>query len=394
MEEDVKSADTTGSLSGQPPPRVRETRKKAPESTNSIRQSRRRTRAIAEPEEPRKSNGPEGANSAKVGDAHARLIPDHIRKRFVQRGHAYHFPDGAHAFTDLGARLVTPSENAEVVKSLIGIAEARGWKEITVSGSERFRRQAWAAASELRLTVRGYTPTEFDVARESRKADRDALAVEGAAEPSAPYESRPKGARVASGSDRSTSLITGRLIDHGVATYRHDPREPLSYFVKVQTPEGEREIWGIDLKRALKESLTQPKIGDSVGLRALRREAVTVREGEKPLAAHRNRWIVEGRQFFENRAAAASILRDPTIDPKQAARQHPELIGTYLQMHAAQIAARQFKNSDDQAMFVSRVRAALADRVASGEALPVVRIKEKSAVRAPDPARTEEAPTR
>ena len=49
-----------------------------------------------------------------------RLIPDHIRKRFVQVGHRYYFPDGAHAFTDRGTRLVTPSENTEVVKSLIG----------------------------------------------------------------------------------------------------------------------------------------------------------------------------------------------------------------------------------------------------------------------------------
>jgi putative DNA primase/helicase len=289
--------------------------------------------------------------------------------------------------------LVTPSENAEVIKSLIGIAEARGWKHITVSGTERFRRQAWGAARELGLEVRGYAPTEFELAQQNRKAAAPAPAA-GAAEQAADHESKSPRERESTRNDRSKSLITGRLIDHGVATYRHDAREPLSYFVKVETPDGEREIWGIDLKRALKESLTQPKIGDLVGLRALRREAVTVRDGEKPLVAHRNRWIVERQEFFDERAAAAKTLRDPTVDPKHAARQHPELIGTYLQMHAAQIAARQFSNPQDQEMFVSRVRSALAERVASGEALPSVQLKEKTATRVPEPARAEEAPTR
>ncbi len=102
------------------------------------------------------------------------MIPDHIRKRFVQVGHRYHFPDGAHAFTDRGARLVTPSENTEVVKSLIAIADARGWKEITVTGTERFRKEAWAAGSALGLKVRGYTPTEFERAHLARKLAREA----------------------------------------------------------------------------------------------------------------------------------------------------------------------------------------------------------------------------
>ncbi len=206
--------------------------------------------------------------------------------------------------------------------------------------------------------------------------------------------------------DRPKGPITGRLIDHGVAAYRHDPHEPISYFVKIETPEGEREIWGVDLKRALKESLTQPKIGDEIALRAVRRDTVTVQEterdpegkvvGQKPLDTHRNRWIVEKQEFFAERAAAARTLRDPSIDPKQAARRHPELVGTYLQMHAAQIAARQLRDPEDREKFVSHVRTALADAVARGEPLPPVRLKEKAAAPTPAPGaiRREEAPAR
>jgi hypothetical protein len=375
------------------------------EANNLIRPSRRRVRGATKPADP-ESGAPKSTREREPGSSGTleRLIPGHIRKRFVQVGHRYYFSDGAHAFTDRGARLVTPSENMEVVKSLIAIAEARGWKDITVSGSERFRKEAWGAASALGLKVRGYTPTEFERALFARKLAREAAATSGSVDRSE-YGGTSRGADRDEGvRDRPTGPITGRLVDHGVAAYRNDPREPISYFVKIEHSGGERKIWGIDLKRALSESLTQPKIGDEIELRAVRRETVTVQEreldsegkvvGQKPLEAHRNRWIVEKQPFFAERAAAARTLRDPSIDPKQAARRHPELVGTYLQMHAAQIAARRFRDPEDQEKFVSHVRTALADAVARGEPLPPVRLKEKTAVRVPEASRGEEAPTR
>ena len=386
-------------------PRRQDLGTQSPESTNSIRPSRQRARASTKAADSPGSAAPKSTpNDAGASGTSERLIPDHIRKRFVQVGHRYYFSDGAHAFTDRGARLITPSENMEVVKSLIAIAEARGWKDITVSGSERFRKEAWGAASALGLKVRGYTPTEFERALFARKASREAAATPQPANESG-YAGANRGSdRDLGVRDRPKGPITGRLIDHGVAAYRHDPQEPLSYFVKIETSDGEREIWGIDLKRALKESLTQPKIGDEIGLRAVRRDTVTVQERErdsegkvvsqKPLEAHRNRWIVERQGFFAERAAAARTLRDPSVDPKQGARRHPELVGTYLQMHAAQIAARQFRDPQDQERFVSHVRIALADAVARGEPLPPVRLKEKAATRVPEANRGGEAPTR
>jgi hypothetical protein len=382
-----------------------------PESQNSIRPSRRRTQAAANPGKAPESTANQAARDrarepASSSGTSERLIPDHIRKRFVQVGHRYHFPDGAHAFTDRGARLVTPSENAEVVKSLIAIADARGWKEITVSGTERFRKEAWAAATGLGLRVRGYSPTEFERAHLARKMARDAAAPSGVVEPAAQPLTRPPTENRRGDRDRPKGPIAGRLIDHGVAAYRHDAREPMSYFIKIDTPDGEREIWGVDLKRALKESLTQPKIGDDIALRAVRRDTVTVREakrdskgnvvGDRPLDTHRNRWIVEKSEFFAERAAAARTLRDPSVDPKQAARRHPELVGTYLQMHAAELAARQFRDPQDRERFVSHVRGALADAVARGEPLPPVRLKEKVAIPVPTPDASprEQAPAR
>jgi hypothetical protein len=388
-------------------PGSRNTRADAPEGGNSIRWSRRRVRKATQPEASLESGAPKRARDrarepGSSSSGRERLIPDDIRKRFVQVGDRYYFADGAHAFTDRGTRLVTSSENTEVVKSLIGVAAARGWEEVTVTGTERFRKEAWAAASAVGLKVRGYTPTEFERAQVARGLAREAARTSG---------NREEPARTGAGGagdarDRPKGLITGRLIDHGVASYRHDSREAISYFVKVETPEGEREVWGVDLKRAIQESLTRPQIGDEVGLRAVRRDSVTVQEprrdpegkviGQKPLDTHRNRWIVEKREFFEERAAAARMLRDPDIDPKRGARRHPELVGTYLQMHAAEMAARQFRDPEDRQKFVSRVRAALADAVARGEPLAPVRLREKAAAATPNPGAIarEEAPAR
>ncbi|MGH8144214.1 MAG: hypothetical protein ACREU2_17080, partial [Steroidobacteraceae bacterium] len=191
---------------------------------------------------------------------------------------------------------------------------------------------------------------------------------------------------------RQGGLLAGKLIDHGRATYRHDPREPMSYFVKIETARGDRTIWGVDLERAMKESLSRPKVGDEVGLRAVRQEAVKVRAherdtagkivAEKDLETHRNRWIVEKRGYFETRAEAARTLRDHAVDPKQEVKRHPELVGTYLQVHAAELAAKQFRDREDQERFVTQVRSALADAVARGEPLAPVRLRESAPERA------------
>ncbi len=142
----------------------------------------------------------------------------------------------------------------------------------------------------------------------------------------------------------------------------------------------------------MKESLTRPQVEEEVGLRAVRQEAVRVRaherdtEGkilaEKDLNTHRNRWIVEKRAFFEARAEAARTLLDTAVDPKRAVKRHPELVGTYLQVHAAELAAKKFRDREDQQRFVAQVRSALADAVARGEPLPPVRLRESAPERA------------
>jgi hypothetical protein len=110
--------------------------------------------------------------------------------------------------------------------------------------------------------------------------------------------------------------------------------------------------------------------------------------GEKSLDTHRNRWLVEKQEFFDDRARAAQILLNPSVTPKQGVKDHPELVGTYLQVKAAELAAKNIKHPEDRKRFVDTVRGALANSVATGEPLPKVQLKGKAlprrAPRSPD----------
>jgi hypothetical protein len=110
--------------------------------------------------------------------------------------------------------------------------------------------------------------------------------------------------------------------------------------------------------------------------------------GEREIETHRNAWIVEKRDFFRERAQASRVLRDPSVDRHAAVKQHPELLGTYLQLHAAELAAKTLRDPEDQRRFVASVRTALADSVARGEPLATVPLKETTAQRREPRARS------
>src|SRR6185312_3932328 len=197
-------------------------------------------------------------------------IPQQVRDRFTERANRFYFPDGELAFTDRGRRLVTPSENTEVVHSLIQIAEARHWQRITLRGTERFRQEATQQAQLAGLQVRGAPRAQ----RPDREAT-DSISSQplGVAEPQAPPRNRSR-------------RIDGTLLAYGRDNYQFEPRAQMSYFVRLQTSDGQRVIWGKDFERAFNESLTHPRVGDPVSLLPIGREPVTVhppqRDGKRP----------------------------------------------------------------------------------------------------------------
>ncbi len=326
---------------------------------------------------------------ADQADTDPWTVPQSVRDRFVQDGHRFYFPDGNPAFRDLGHRLTTPSENTQVVYSLIEIARARGWTEITVSGTERFRQEAWRQARLAGLAVRGYRPTDPEQVALIRQMAtqlargpgerQDAVSAEvPVAEPRAPAGAPP---RSAAPKDR----IAGRLLDNGRDAYRHDPNEEMSYYVRIATRDGQREIWGKDLERAMTKSVTQPQLGDEVVLQKTGRDTVTVMRadrdavgqvvGQKEVDTHRNRWVIEKTAFFEERARAAQVVRDAAIDARTAVRDHPELVGTYVNLRAGELAAQRLRHPEDRRRFMALLRAALADDIERGEPMQPLRLR-------------------
>jgi conjugative element/phage-associated large polyvalent protein len=344
---------------------------------------------------------PEATAAVPPKEPRSRAMPDEIRERFIGIGANYYFPDGVTAFTDHGTKLSTRSENTEVIRSLVAIAQAREWGEIKVTGTERFRKEAWFAARIAGLDVRGYSPTEFEQERVVRAIARreggreDGTAVQEPNGAAPERDGRPAGQRSARAPEEQ-GPISGRLVDHGRANYKHNPKEPMSYYVRIETPRGDREIWGVDLERAFRESLSRPTIGDEVTARSDGRDPVTVKTAEGEVATHRNRWIVERSDFLAERSAAADTFRDAAIKASDGVKAHPELQGSYLQLQAAKLGAeRDIRDPEDRERFVSRARAAIAAAIERGEPLEPVRLRERP--RTPDPEKSqtpEQTPTR
>lgn len=61
---------------------------------------------------------------------------------------------------------------------------------------------------------------------------------------------------------------------------------------------------------------------------------------------------------------------------------HPELVGSYLSLHAAELVASRMRDPEDRRKFVELVRSALADSIARGEPLQPVRLRDRPSERA------------
>lgn len=106
----------------------------------------------------------------------------------------------------------------------------------------------------------------------------------------------------------------GRLVDHGVAPYEHNPQSRDSYFVTLENDKGDqRTVWGVDLKRAMRDA--SPEIGDRIGLQHEGATPVTLPDGTK---AERNAWrVIKGDELAYQKLAgrlSRSGAKETTLD--------------------------------------------------------------------------------
>ncbi|HCP6441124.1 TPA: hypothetical protein OE609_003752 [Escherichia coli] len=333
------------------------------------------------------------------------VVPDRVAKSYIEVEGKYYFqnrPDSL-AFVDKGAKLQTKLSNSQVAGSMIDIAEARGWTEIQVKGTEDFRREAWLQATARGLTAHGYKPKEEDLARLKKVAgERNINEVEarevadnvktspsapsgttsqnqseaptsktGTTESSSTAQGKNEGAKVEA--EEKVNKLAGKLVEHGAAPYEHKKDNKDNYYVTLENADGKQSTtWGVDLQRAMAESEAQP--GDHVELENLGRKAVTVEKDVKDetgkvvkketINTFRNSWQVK-----------ADAIRDQERPAREIVKEHPDLVNEITAVKLAEKVS-QSMNADDKERFMSRVRDKLADKVASGEKGPELKIKE------------------
>ncbi len=270
---------------------------------------------------------------------------DSLRKRFIEAGEQFYFrtvpgEPAKLAFTVHGKRLVTEHDDPSVIHGMILRAQAKGWTTIRVNGSTEFKTEAWVQATIAGLEVEGYIPRGIDLARAEDRRDQRPILGKTAQQPVAPeaLHDRAKDDQIrtpektlsdnqqvavstleailkargdsptmiaaaieeAKARLQGERVVVGTVVDHGIDHYEHDAQKDKSYFVRVATDRGEREIWGVDLRRACEQGKVQR--GDAVALVQQAQESVTVTVpvrdrsgtsiGAASQPAHRNRWDV------------------------------------------------------------------------------------------------------
>lgn len=349
-------------------------------------------------------------------------VPDSVRDRFLPIRDKWYFENGDLAFQDHGTKLTTKSENHEIIRSFVAIAKTRGWEEISVvDGTKEFRRAIWHEASLQNIPVRGYTPTEIDEARLvqalARRREAERQPQRSASEAPETVADRPAAARPvqrghreerpgsASNDPKPKRVLYGELRSHGAAPYNFDEKEDMSYYVKVKPDRGpEVTLWGKDLERALRDSKSQPTIGQPIGISHAGREPVAVPKKEKDgkgnvlreytLKTHRNEWVIESEDFFRERAHLAELVRDSSVDAKRAVALNPALAGTYAALRGAELhAERTWKNDPhEQKRFVDAIRRAMVRDIKRGDPLYAPSIKDRDPGQERSTARSRRTP--
>jgi hypothetical protein len=119
----------------------------------------------------------------------------------------------------------------------------------------------------------------------------------------------------------------GELREHGGAPYLHNPARSDSYYVVFRDEAGaDHVLWGVDLERAVLESLAA--IGQQVTLENLGKRLVTVKVpildgdgvvvGEEEKDVHRNTWQVDVVQRGRAASHATSRPETPPGDTAQS----------------------------------------------------------------------------
>lgn len=110
----------------------------------------------------------------EANEAKAKPISKELDNRFsiTEKGsktlYAYSNDPDKVAFTEKDDKLIANDNNPALIKSMMEVAESKGWESVTVTGEKEFKREAWLEAKARGLDVKGYEPSQQD----ERKLER------------------------------------------------------------------------------------------------------------------------------------------------------------------------------------------------------------------------------
>lgn len=361
------------------------------------------------------------AASEEQNDRAAELMKS-VYRHFRAVGHKFYFKDQPDtvAFEVKGQRVVSKFRDERVAKAMVALSEAKGWKRIKISGDREFRRAVWLEASIRGIKSLGYQPTEQDlselesIAEKSAKNHIEPVSGEPSAFQNAASEvtkQRTNSAQYAHSceSGHHSEIYKGQILGHGAAPYKNEPKNKDSYFVKLLTDQGEKVIWGVDLKRAMNKNPVQK--GDRVTLEFKGNKEVTVDQkkydqqgnflGTETIATHRNEWEFQ-KISSQEKASTASGSRWPSYDSefyeksKVAQAVSPEICDIGLSKFstpssqqpneqyklveavADSLICRTIKNSEKRKMLKSSVQSRL-NQLAESKKMPTIHMYDKNA---------------
>ena len=310
-----------------------------------------------------------------------------IKSRLFARDYEFRDQPGKVAFTERLTSMQSTVDRPAVVKAMVERAEERGWTTLRVSGSPEFERQAWIAATARGIKAVGYEPTEGDrlaareeldrlgkergqaqvlhggaITREATRA-RDVPAWAGpperptsGAQPRSSPPTKSSELDQRAESDRPVAIpmrsylaergertqnaeaivalankqlqrdrvYVGTVVASGADHFDFDQKNDRSPYVKLQTPDGEKIVWGVDLPRALEEG--KIKVGDGIALEHRGMQPVTVvvkdHDGSGQVVGDHEE-VVKRNSWF---AVKVDQLRDEALGRHLTTQRPPSLV--------------------------------------------------------------------
>jgi hypothetical protein len=298
---------------------------------------KRKSSEIEEPKpEAKKENKSELDTVESTDDKNKKLlkeIPEELNKKFLIKGDdekaKYYFANDTEreAFRDTGSKIVAASEGASVARSMVALAEAKGWDKIKATGKEEFRREVWLEGQKRGLEVSGYEPTKQDI----QNAEKLINKIENQDQSQAPGDTKKEAVKEAAKvTVLATAAIAAGDVDKGA--------EAAKLAVSTAT--------AVKAAVAAGEKLDKPESNARLEMKEELRKAYT------------------------------------ELPKEEALKKHPQLDPLYkLDNAAKQFAATSNLSKEDQDRFVSSVRDKGLDSLSQGRELP--QIKERVIDRTP-----------